>query len=72
VTGYCIARDHCGSLTLVDGMAGEAPHGIVGSSEAIQALLARIDKAAAILYINRRTLYNKLQLHGIKKSFRSG
>ena len=53
-------------------MAGEAPHGIVGSSEAIQALLARIDKAAAILYINRRTLYNKLQLHGIKKSFRSG
>ena len=31
-----------------------------------------IDKAAAILYINRRTLYNKLQLHGIKKSFRSG
>ncbi|MGD2064653.1 MAG: sigma-54 dependent transcriptional regulator [Nitrospirota bacterium] len=29
-------------------------------------------KAAAILGINRRTLYNKLQLHGIKKSFRSG
>jgi DNA-binding NtrC family response regulator len=29
-------------------------------------------KAAAILDINRRTLYNKLQLHGIKKSFRSG
>jgi len=29
-------------------------------------------KAAAILGINRRTLYNKLQLYGIKKTFRSG
>jgi DNA-binding NtrC family response regulator len=28
-------------------------------------------KAAAILGINRRTLYNKLQLHGIKKGFHS-
>jgi DNA-binding NtrC family response regulator len=29
-------------------------------------------KAAGILGINRRTLYNKLQTHGIKKTFRSG